>query len=338
MLTILPCAPGELNSLPMYNALHYAVWAIQTGYMKIKEILRDLRRRYREPLIRLLIKLFAYLPFPVVLKVGAGFGWVLWAYNGEMRRISEKNLALCFPQFSEDEIKVLAKQSLIETGKNITEIATLWCKPKNKITSLVQKVEGEEHIKNAIDNGRGVILLAPHLGSWEVIGLYISPKYPMTSMYRPPEMQGLEDIVRTGRTRFGSKLVPTDVSGVRGLLASLRKSEVIGILPDQDPGSIGGEFAPFFNVQANTMTLTSKLAQKTNADVIGCFARRKKNGAGYELYFAPANKKINEKNMSDSLEALNSEVEKLILKCPEQYQWGYKRFKSRPDGEDKFYN
>jgi len=306
--------------------------------MNIKVILRDFRRRYREPAIRLLIKLFACLPFSIVLKIGGIFGWILWIYNGEMRRVTEKNLLLCFPQWGSKQRASVTKLSLIETGKNITEIATLWCKPEDRINSLITKVEGEEHIRNATEAERGVILLAPHLGAWEVIGLYVSSKYPITSMYRPPEMQGLEDIVRTGRTRFGSKLVPTDAGGVRGLLAALKKGEVIGILPDQDPGRIGGEFSPFFNVQANTMTLTSKLAQKTNADVIGCYAKRKTGGSGYEIYFSPANKQINDKNMSVSLKALNEELEKLILECPEQYQWSYKRFKTRPESENKFYN
>ena len=303
----------------------------------LRERLRDFRRRYREPAIRFLIKLFACLPFAVVLSTGGAFGWVLWVFNGEMRKVTEKNIALCFPAMSEKERNSLAKKSLIETGKNITEIATLWCKSKEKVDALVKKVEGEEFIQKAVDGGRGVIILAPHLGAWEMIGLYLSQIYPMTSMYRPPEMQGLEDVIRTGRTRFGSKLVPTDASGVRGLLGALRKGELIGILPDQDPGKNGGEFAPVFNMQANTMTLTSKLAEKTNADVIGCYAKRKNDNSGYELYFYPANKKINEQNMNDSLVAMNEEVEKLILQCPEQYQWNYKRFKTRPEGEPDLY-
>ena len=305
--------------------------------MNIKVMLRDVRRRYREPVIRLLFRLFAVLPYSVVLAVGSGIGWVLWKYNGEMRRVTEKNLQLCFPDMKEKERQALARRSLIETGKTITEITTLWCKPKNRINALIAEVKGEEHVKNAIDAGRGVILLAPHLGAWEVVGLYASLNYPMTAMYRPPEMSGLESIVRQGRSRFGSKMVPTDAKGVRGLLSALRKSELVGILPDQDPGRAGGEFAPFFGVQANTTTLTSKLAQKTNADVVACFAKRLPAAKGYALYFAPANKTINDKNMADSLKALNQEVEKLILKCPEQYQWSYKRFKTRPEGEAKFY-
>ncbi len=300
--------------------------------------LRGFRRRYREPAIRLLIKLFARMPFFLLLSIGGAFGRLLWLYNGEMRKVAEKNLALCFPSMNENKRHQLAKQSLIETGKNITEIAALWCNSKEKILSLIKQVEGEEHIKKAITEGRGVILLAPHLGAWEMTGLYLSSVYPMTSMYRPSEMKTLEDTIRTGRTRFGAKLVPTDVRGVRELLTALKKAELIGILPDQDPGVAGGEFAPFFNVQACTMTLSSKLAQKTNADVIACCAKRKKDNSGYELFFSPVNKKINDKNMEVSLTAMNHEVEQLILKCPEQYQWSYKRFKTRPEGENSFYN
>jgi len=304
----------------------------------IKSTLRDIRRRFREPVIRWLFTLFSSLPFSLVLKIGGVFGWILWAFNGEMRQVAEKNITLCFPDFSDAEKKNLVKKSLIETGKNITEITIIWCKPKKIISSLVTKVEGEEHVKNAIDAGRGVIILAPHLGAWEMIGLYVSSKFPMTSMYRPPEMQGLEDFVRNGRTKFEANLVPTDGKGVRELLSALKKGEVIGILPDQDPGKIGGEFSSFFGVAANTATLTSKLAAKTKADVIGCFAQRNKNRTGYEIYFAPANKLVNEKEISLSLKAMNEEVEKLILKCPEQYQWSYKRFKSRPQGEENLYN
>ena len=305
--------------------------------MNIKVMLRDVRRRYREPVIRLLFRFFTVLPYSVVLAVGSGIGWVLWRYNGEMRRVTETNLQLCFPDMVQGERQMLTRRSLIETGKAITEITTLWCKPKDRINTLIAEVKGEEHVKNAIEAGRGVILLAPHLGAWEVVGLYASLNYPMTAMYRPPEMSGLEDIVRQGRSRFGSNMVPTDASGVRSLLSALRKNQVIGILPDQDPGRAGGEFVPFFGVQANTATLTSKLAQKTNADVIACFAKRLPAAKGYALYFAPANKTINDKNMANSLRALNQEVEKLILKCPEQYQWSYKRFKTRPEGDAKLY-
>jgi len=305
--------------------------------ISVRHALRDFRRQYREPFIRVLIRLFSFLPFPVLLRIGGAFGWMLWRYRGEMRRVTEQNLALCFPGMSDNERTQLAKQSLIETGKNITEIAALWCKPKKTITALVRHVDGEEHIQKAVNEGRGIIFLSPHLGAWEMAGLYLSSQYPMTSMYRPPEMNRLEDIVRNGRSRFGASLVPTDITGVRALLAALKRGEMIGVLPDQDPGKQGGEFAPFFNISANTMTLTSKLAQKTNADVIACFARRKKDNSGYVMFLAPANKKINDKNNAISLRAMNEEVEKLILKCPEQYQWSYKRFKSRPDGENDLY-
>jgi len=306
--------------------------------MKIKVLLRNFRRRYREPTIRLLIKLFARLPFSAAFKIGGLFGWVLWVYNGEMRKVSEVNVAKCFPEKSDEERRALVRQSLIETGKNITEIARLWFTSESDFLALLADVKGEKHITNAIESGRGVMLIAPHLGAWEYVGLYLSVKYSITSMYRPPEMSGLADIIQQGRTRFGATLVPTDIVGVRELLSALKRSELVGMLPDQDPGLNGGEFSPLFNVSANTMTLTSKLAQKTNADVIACFARRKKSGVGYELIFEPANKRINDKDMVVSLGALNEEVEKLILKCPEQYQWSYKRFKTRPQDEASFYN
>jgi len=305
--------------------------------MKPKIILRDFRRRYREPVIKALFRLFSRLPLSLSFRAGGLIGRILWLYNGEMRQVAQKNIDLCFPDWNEEKRKALCKQSLLETGKNITEVPALWCWDESAILSLVHQVSGEEQIKNAFDNGRSVIILAPHLGAWEMVGLYLSIRYKMTSMYRPPEMTGLEHIVREGRSRFGANLVPTDTGGVRNLLAALKNREMIGVLPDQDPGRAGGEFAPFYQVLANTVTFTSKLAQKTDADVIACYAKRDTEKKGYDLFFEPANKAINDKNMAISLAALNLETEKLINQCPEQYQWSYKRFKTRPEGENSFY-
>lgn len=299
--------------------------------------MRDLRRRYREPLIRLLIKLFSRMPFSLALFIGGVFGRILWLFNGEMRKTSERNVSICLPGLSEAEKKRIVKSSLIETGKNITEIATLWTKPRSRMTALVTNVHGESVLTEALGRGQGVILLAPHLGAWEMSGLYVSLNFPITSMYKPPEMQSLEDIVRAGRSRFGAKLVPTDVTGVRELLHALKKGEVIGILPDQDPGRGNGEFAPFFGQSANTATLAIKLAAKTNAKVISCYAKRNKDASGYEVYFYPCDQNVNHSDADLALAAMNKEVEKLILRCPEQYQWNYKRFKTQPNGLKTIY-
>ncbi len=305
--------------------------------MELRVILRRLRRRYREPLIKFLFRLFRYLPRSVTYIFGNFVGWVVWRSNGELRNTTETNVKICFPELKPHEQQKISKESLFELGRAAAEIPLLWTAQKDEILDLVKGVEGIEHIDTAIQEGKGIICLTPHLGAWEIMGLYLSIHYPMTTLYRPPQLSSLEDIIVQGRTRFGVNLVPTDATGVRGLLKALKKGEMLGILPDQDPGLIGGEFSPFFNVQTNTMTLVSRLAQKTGAAVIVCFAERLPKCRGYMMHIQPPLEGICNKDLNISLSALNEGVERFIRAYPQQYQWSYKRFKTRPQGEAQFY-
>jgi len=305
--------------------------------MNLKSLLQRLRRRYREPIIKFIFHLIARLPLSVGHKIGAFVGGGLWLSRSQSRVIAEKNIRLCFPEKNDAEVNNLVKASLREIGKSMFEIAPMWTWNESRFLESIHKVNGEKFIQQATQENKGVIILTPHLGAWEVAGLYLSIHYPMTALYKPPRMSGLENIVVRGRTRFGSQLAPTDVRGVRALFQALKKGEMLGILPDQDPGQGGGEFAPFFNIQTNTMTLVARLAEKTDTMVLVCFAERLASGQGFVLHISPVNPEISSKNTSTSLNAMNAEVEKLIRQCPQQYQWSYKRFKTRPEGQASFY-
>jgi len=151
-------------------------------------------------------------------------------------------------------------------------------------------------------------------------------------------MQAIDGLIRKARERFGAKLVPTNAGGVRTLYQALAGNELVAILPDQDPRDKGGQFAPFFGIQANTMTLLSRLSQKSNAAVLCCYAERLPRGRGFAIHFLPADAELYAKDMDTSVTALNRMVEQSIRQIPEQYQWGYKRFRSRTEGEKDFYN
>ena len=136
---------------------------------------------------------------------------------------------------------------------------------------------------------------------------------------------------------MGAKLVPTDASGVRALFQAAARNEMIGILPDQDPGAQGGVFAPFFGLQTNTMTLLPRLMQKTGATVIISYAQRLPRGQGFHLHFVPLPAVSDPDDIQAIATALNQGVEECIRQSPAQYQWSYKRFKTRPAGEVGFY-
>jgi len=225
----------------------------------------------------------------------------------------------------------------MQSGKAVWELAAIWLWPKHRILPLIKKVSGQELLDEAIQKGHGVILALPHIGCWEIIGMHCSASYPMTSMYRPPHVSGIANIMRSNRQRFGATLVPTNTSGIRKLYAALKRNEIVAILPDQDPGNEGNVFAAFFNFPANTATLLPRLAKKTSARVIFAFAERLEHGQGFHLHYLPAPNDINSPDLIKAATAVNQGVEQCIRLVPEQYQWTYKRFKTRPSGERKIY-
>jgi KDO2-lipid IV(A) lauroyltransferase len=203
----------------------------------------------RRVLLTGLLRLTALLPLPLAHAIGAFLGWLLWQIPGNSpRKIAERNLSLCFPESPIAERDALMRRNLMETGKLLLELGPLWLRRGERVLRWVRgSVAGEEVLAAAVRQKRGAILLTPHLGAWEMAGLYYSSRYPLTILYRPSRL-GLDELSRRGRGRLGGKVVATDPGGVRALLTSLRDGEVLGILPDQDPGDEGGVFAPFFGI------------------------------------------------------------------------------------------
>lgn len=289
-----------------------------------------------QALIKGLLYLSARLPLPTVHGLGALLGQLLWLFPTRTRRIAAINLALCFPQRNREARNWLLRQSLAETGKALLEIGSLWHWDPQYLFKKVEQSQNEKVLQQALAQGRGAILITPHLGSWELAGLYFSYRYSMTILYRPSRL-GLDPLIRTGRGRLGARLVTTDRAGVRALVQTLRDNGVLGILPDQDPGRNNGVFAPFFGTPANTMTLVARLAIKTGTPVFLTYAERLRRGQGYRVHLWPLPKAMGREPLEQALAVMNGVIEQAVRQLPEQYLWGYKRFKTRPTGVPKLY-
>lgn len=287
--------------------------------------------------VRTFFMVLSWLPLPLVHRIGNLLGHSLMLFSNDLRDTARTNVRRCFPDWTPAKQQRLVLRCLQETSKAILETGALWLWPMKKVMPLVREVSGEGLVSEAMAKGQGVILAIPHLGAWEVVGLYGSSHWPMTSLFRPPRQPALNDIMRQGRERAGAKLVPTDAGGVRALYKALGKGELIAILPDQDPDRTSGVFAPFFGIQANTMTLLSRLASKSGATVLMAYAERLPNGQGYHLHFEETDAALANDDAVLAADYLNQAVEQCVLKRPEQYQWAYKRFKTRPEGEERFY-
>lgn len=288
-------------------------------------------------LLRILSAMFALIPLPLVYALGAVLGSLFALFPNRHRRITLRNLELCFPEMTERQRARLLIMSLRETARTILETALVWRGSRQRLLGLVKEVRGESLLREALESGRGVIFASPHLGSWEFIGQYLQLQQPLTALYKPPRNPAVEQLVLEGRRHLGMKLVPTDASGVRLLFTALKNGEAIGILPDQDPREGAGVFAPFFGIATKTMALLPKFAAKSGAPVIITYAERLPWGHGYRLHFLPVADAIHDKNEERSAAALNQAIETAVRQTPAQYAWSYKRFRSRPEGEASLY-
>lgn len=292
---------------------------------------------FKTLLIKTVFSLIALLSLKNCHRFGRFLGWLYLVIPNRPSHVTKVNIKLCFPKMNEFEQKILVKKSLIETAKTLVEASPMWLWEKDKLFNLIKNVEGKELVEKALNKNKGVILALPHLGNWELLSLYCSDKFTTTTMYQKPKLVEIDSIIKTGRERFGSNLVPADNVGVRAMYKALKKNECICILPDQEPSKGNGIFTNFLNINAYSMTLVSRLTKKTDATVIIAYAKRLANGEGYEIFFSEV-KGMSEKIKSDveneSIVYLNSEIEKCIRDIPEQYQWSYKRFRTQPLDEN----
>lgn len=276
-----------------------------------------------------LAKLLSRLPFGFSQGLGWFLGTLLLYIPNKQRRNALINLRLCHPDWSGAEARRFRDQALREEAKTFAEISYLLLRPVSQVMSLIRETQGLELLERK--EGQGLIVLSPHLGAWEMAGLFLSTRGPTTTLYKPQPLG--DDLVRRARGRAGALLVPTDQTGIRRLLQGLKRGEYLGILPDQEPKENKGcVFAPFFGVPALTMLLVNRLARKTGSAVVFLFARRLPGGRGFALHCLEAPEGVDSADEFEAASALNRGVEACIALCPEQYVWSYKRFRTRPDG------
>ena len=267
-----------------------------------------------------LFRFLARLPLPLLHNLGALAGWLAWLASPTYRR----NFQLHIGQAGMMEAKA---EAIAEAGKALLELPKIWLRPQDEVIERVVRVSGWELVEAAWAAKRGIVFLTPHLGCFEITAQYYAARKPMTVLYRRPKQDWLAPLIEEGRGA-NLKLAPADLSGVRRLLKALKGGEAVGMLPDQVPGNGEGAWLPFFGRPAYTMTLAARLAQSVpgGATVLLAYAERLQYGAGYHLKLFPLSAPL-EGDLTQRAAQLNRELETLIRQCPEQYLWGYNRYK-----------
>lgn len=282
------------------------------------------------------IYLVACIPNGMLAFVERVLRLLLSTFAAKSRFVMQKNLETCFPDQKPEQINHLIEERqkhLIRLGLETTKV---WCGRSDPLYQRINSIEGADQIKQDLADKKGVLVISPHIGNWELLGCYLGREFKTTCMYQPPSMKAVDELIKNSRAACGIALAPTSTKGVKTLLKALKKGEVVGILPDQVPPEPGGEFVPFYGEPAYTITLIHSLLRRTGAKAYFAILIRDKQ-QGFKIQFFPADDAIYSDDLLVSLGSLNASVEHCVNLAPEQYQWEYKRFKHRPDGDMNFY-
>lgn len=276
------------------------------------------------------------LPLGTVRCLGHFIGSLVWLSAGRSAKVTLKNIQLCFPDLSPAEQKKLAKQSLQETAKTALEAGAIWRNSWQWLENKIVAMEGDDLLRAKVAAGKGVLVLAPHHGNWEVVAPYLASVAHLTAMYQPLENPEMDKLVLAGRSKLNISMAPTNRKGVMMLFKALQNGTIVGILPDQVPDSeSGSQVAPFMNVPALTMTLVHGLIQRTGCAVCSCYAERVKGG--FKIIVIEADPAIYNEDQLTSVAGLNASVAACVKRAPAQYQWEYKRFRRLPEEYPRLY-
>ncbi len=290
----------------------------------------------KDHLAPLLVKLFARLPLCLLRVLGNLLGRFMWLLNGRAAKITRENIRLCFPELTPVEQTALAKQSLQETAKTAMEAGAIWRNSWAWLDGKIVTKEGDDVLRSKLAQGKGVLVLAPHHGNWEVVAPYLASVANLTAMYQPLENPKMDELVLAGRSKLNISMAPTNRKGVMMLFKALQGGTIVGILPDQVPAKeAGGEVAPFMGQPALTMTLVHGLVQRTGCAVCSCYAERV--DGGFKIVVMEADPAIYSEDLQTSVAGLNASVAACVKRAPAQYQWEYKRFRRLPPEYPKCY-
>lgn len=268
----------------------------------------------------LIFKLLSFLPLPILHGLGTLFGWLalLRPRHAALLRENLDKAGL------HDQVSLAAVGAGL--GQGMMELAAIWLRPLATVTAWVREVEGLEHLHAAHAEGHGVVLLCPHQACWEIAGIWYGAQFPMTALYRPPKQLWAHQLMKAGRERGHIVTVPPDRSGVKALLAALKRGETAFILPDQSASSGDGVWAPFFASPVYFPSLPYRLAATQNVAVLLIVCERLPWGRGYRLRLERLDP-LPKKPVEAAIAKVQRRIEWHIRQRPAHYLWSYRIFR-----------
>jgi Kdo2-lipid IVA lauroyltransferase/acyltransferase len=288
-----------------------------------------------------LVRLLGALPRRWARALGALIGSLAYSLLGRLRRVGLTNLELAFPEKSPTE----REQILRRLYRNLGWLLAEFCQmpsytPEN--TRAFARYEGLDRYLAARDRGRGVLILTGHLGAWELSSYYHSLMgHPMSMVIRRLDNARVDKFVNNIRCLHGNRVLHKD-DFARGLLAAMRQGETVGILMDTNMTPPQGEFVPFFGRLACTASGMARVALRTGATVLPGFMLWEESEQKYVLHFGESIELVStgndEQDVLDNTARFTAVIESWIRRCPDQWLWVHRRWKTRPEGDPSIYN
>jgi KDO2-lipid IV(A) lauroyltransferase len=270
------------------------------------------------------------LPLSWARALGSACGRGAQAFNTRETRIARRNMELIHPEWSAAQREALVGEILRATGRNLLETLRVWTRSRAANLRLVRQVHAGELLDEALAQGRGLIISAPHVGNWEFLVEYLASRAPFALVFRVPEKKFGEVFLRLARDGPNVQLVPAEATAMRPLWKALKDGGMVGVTPDQQPKLGSGEFAPFFGRPALTLSLIPRLAERSGAPVL--FAWAEPVPGGFDIRFECGAREIAAADLAVATAAMNAQVEAIAKRDMKQYQWTYKRWSKRPRG------
>ena len=276
--------------------------------------------------------LLTSLPWPWLRALADALAWTWRRLDARESQVARCNLRLAYPELLPSQRAELHRRVLRTTARQALETLRLWTQPHAENLACLRQRHGEALYDAALASGRGVIVVAPHFGNWELLNQWLSSRGPIAIVYAPPDSAIGDAFLLRVRGADNIRQVRAEGPAVRQLWKVLKGGGGVGILPDQQPKLGDGEFAPFFGIQALTMTLVSRLAERTGATVLFAWCERSGADLDFALHVEPAPAGIADPDPAVAAAVLNGMVERIARRDPAQYQWTYKRYGARPPG------
>jgi lipid A biosynthesis (KDO)2-(lauroyl)-lipid IVA acyltransferase len=275
------------------------------------------------------------LPIAVSDALAKLLGNLMYHINAKRRRIARINLQLCFPGMTDDERKFIIKQNFRAQARSVLHLGRVWWASRNWLQQHIQ-VRGVEHVEQTLAQGKSVIIMAVHAVGLDAAVIAMTLRYSFSGPMNIIKNPLTNYFVIRSRARFGGILYSRE-AGLRPIIKDVKSGYLMFYLPDEDLGRERSIFAPLFGQAKATIPVLGRLAKSCNADVLPLMTCYDENRHEYIVHVLPAMKDFPHGDDLQDATQMNQAIENLVKICPVEYFWTFRLFKTRPEGEARFY-